>query len=198
MTQTIPKINPSVAELRRLPSVAPTAPVLVSPAERATFWQQRGIDVVYAIQGEPHTPVKIGKAFDVAARLRSLQTGSFMVLRLLDVIPGGYGVESRIHRALAGDRLQGEWFRGQATHRFLLGLSDYATEAIRCFAEDGYIPELPSAMLPPAAKRKRSSGMKSSDFGSNSLGHRWRTQTGENAPVKVSFVDPAEFGKPAA
>ena len=191
--QRIPKINPSVSELLAAAPDPPKAPVLRSPEERAAFWLEHMVDVVYVIQGDPGTPVKIGKAVDVAARLRTLQTGSFMLLRLLDVIPGGYRVENQVHRALAGDRLQGEWFKGQATDRFLAGLEAHAIESIRAFVEEDAIPPIPSNMLPPPVKRKRASGFKSSDFGGNSLGHRWRTQNGQSAPMKVRFVDPASL-----
>ncbi len=52
--------------------------------------------------------VKIGKAVDVARRLKTLQTGSSRVLKLLHVIDGD--VERGLHAKFSQWRIQGEWF----------------------------------------------------------------------------------------
>ena len=52
--------------------------------------------------------VKIGKTQDVAARLKSLQTGSPVPLRLLGYVSGDR--EQEFHHKYANHRLRGEWF----------------------------------------------------------------------------------------
>ncbi len=64
--------------------------------------------------GEDIRPVKIGRAVDVASRVRTLQTGCPYPLVLESVLPmspAHAGVlEPAIHRHLAPHRLRGEWF----------------------------------------------------------------------------------------
>jgi len=62
----------------------------------------------YFVQGPPLTPVKIGRARDVARRVASLQTGSPHELRVLLVLEGDR--EEEMHWAFAKHRLRGEWF----------------------------------------------------------------------------------------
>ena len=62
----------------------------------------------YFIQGHPLTPVKIGRARDVADRLRSLQTGSPITLRVLLTLDGDR--EAELHERFREWRFQGEWF----------------------------------------------------------------------------------------
>jgi hypothetical protein len=74
------------------------------------LWLREG--VIYVVQGEPGSPVKIGftQYADVSKRLSALQTGSVAVLRIIAQTPAYRQHERIIHAALAGDRLHGEWF----------------------------------------------------------------------------------------
>lgn len=65
---------------------------------------------VYFIRSGEHGLIKIGRALDVEARLRSLQTGSGEVLRLLLAIPPGGPREDELHARFAEHRRHGEWF----------------------------------------------------------------------------------------
>lgn len=62
----------------------------------------------YFIQGQPLTPVKIGKAINVQKRLRSLQTGSPVELRVLATLVGDRELE--LHCRFSKYRVFGEWF----------------------------------------------------------------------------------------
>jgi hypothetical protein len=64
--------------------------------------------VVYFIAGGDL--VKIGKSFDVEARLRGLQCGSPVRLTLLGTVPGYTELEAALHSHFAGRRTNGEWF----------------------------------------------------------------------------------------
>ena len=54
-------------------------------------------------------PVKIGRATDVAARLRELQVGNPEKLKILCATK--LLSEAQAHELFAEDRLRGEWFR---------------------------------------------------------------------------------------
>jgi hypothetical protein len=54
--------------------------------------------------------VKIGKAKNVAARIRELQTSSPYRLELLAIAPGDRREEAAFHRRFKQFRVQGEWF----------------------------------------------------------------------------------------
>lgn len=66
--------------------------------------------MIYFIQAGDGGPVKIGYATDVAARVRELQCGNHVRLRLLRSIEGGRAAEAWFHRAYAAQRMRGEWF----------------------------------------------------------------------------------------
>lgn len=67
-------------------------------------------DRVYLI-GSPDSPlVKIGWSDNPKRRLRNLQSGSPVPLRLLAVYEGGHYVEAELHRRFADKRVHGEWF----------------------------------------------------------------------------------------
>lgn len=71
------------------------------------------VGVVYAVQSvEPASPVKIGYSTrgTVEARLAELQIGNPCTLRILGFAPGYLSHEQRAHKALASDRMRGEWF----------------------------------------------------------------------------------------
>jgi hypothetical protein len=75
---------------------------LVAPRRTATQY-------VYVLRA-PDGTSKIGIAGDPAQRLRDLQTGSPVVLKLVGVMPGGLSLERLLHRRFAAHRLHGEWF----------------------------------------------------------------------------------------
>ncbi len=72
---------------------------------------------VYFIQGDPGSPVKIGRTHDLNARFASLQTANPMTLRWLLTLRGGAQLEKWLHAAFDSDRTRGEWF--VASHRLL-------------------------------------------------------------------------------
>lgn len=55
--------------------------------------------------------VKIGMSGDIPSRIRALRTMSPLPLELLGAIPGGRTEEAELHRAWAGQRMHGEWFK---------------------------------------------------------------------------------------
>jgi hypothetical protein len=66
---------------------------------------------VYFIQAERGGAVKIGVTSQrLESRLNQIQTGHPEPLRLIGWLPGGRGVEGKIHAAFADERLRGEWF----------------------------------------------------------------------------------------
>lgn len=69
--------------------------------------------VVYAVQGRPRTPVKIGysRADALSGRIASLQTGNPHPLRVLAHAPGYRSHEARAHAALLHVKCLNEWFR---------------------------------------------------------------------------------------
>jgi hypothetical protein len=62
----------------------------------------------YFVQGPPLSPVKIGRAADVGARLSALQVGTPHELRVLLVLDGDR--EAELHERFARHRIRGEWF----------------------------------------------------------------------------------------
>lgn len=66
---------------------------------------------VYFIQGEPGTLIKIGVSYSAESRMRDLQSGSPVALRILATMPGFAKDEGELHRRFAEHRAHGEWFR---------------------------------------------------------------------------------------
>ena len=64
---------------------------------------------VYAIQGAGNY-VKIGKASNIAERIRDIQTNHPVPLKLLSVLSTDPNDEKKFHRQLRKHRAQGEWF----------------------------------------------------------------------------------------
>ena len=67
--------------------------------------------MIYFVQRGNGGPVKIGRAVDHHARIRSLQTASPEPLLVLAIAPGGAARESMIHQRLKPHRLSGEWYQ---------------------------------------------------------------------------------------
>jgi hypothetical protein len=55
--------------------------------------------------------VKIGRAVDVADRIRNMQVGHHEPLKLLAAVPAHAALEAELHRHFAVEREDGEWFR---------------------------------------------------------------------------------------
>lgn len=70
---------------------------------------------IYFVQQGADGPIKIGKANNVRDRMRGLQTSNPYPLRLLGVVDGGMSEEADLHRRFADARMQGEWFRPDAS-----------------------------------------------------------------------------------
>lgn len=70
------------------------------------------VGVVYAVQADAASPVKIGysTAGGMDDRLAGLQTGNPLRLSIIAHAPGYLSHERRAHKALKNDRLLGEWF----------------------------------------------------------------------------------------
>jgi hypothetical protein len=84
--------------------------------EQLAWWRSRPAprrNFVYAIQGNPSSPVKIGTSKDPLKRLRTLQTGSHETLDLLHVLPGWRENEQELHAWFAEWRHRDEWFGGE-------------------------------------------------------------------------------------
>ena len=66
---------------------------------------------VYIISAGDSGAVKIGwTEGNAEERLAALQTANFESLRILRVIPGSVGIETKLHRFFALHRIRGEWF----------------------------------------------------------------------------------------
>ena len=66
--------------------------------------------MIYAIQAGEGGPVKFGVAKNPSSRLRELQTGNPLKLRLVAEVDILVSCERQIHHWLREERLQGEWF----------------------------------------------------------------------------------------
>jgi T5orf172 domain len=84
------------------------SPSTVHRIRRDARQHKRKERVVYFIAGGDL--VKIGKTFDVEARLRGLQCGSPVPLTLLKTTPGYTELETALHNHFADRRRHGEWF----------------------------------------------------------------------------------------
>lgn len=81
----------------------------------AQAWRRRrgeepGYIYAIGVLGDENSVVKIGYARSVDARLKTLQTGSPVLLELIGRADGRVCNEKRIHRLLIGSRSHGEWF----------------------------------------------------------------------------------------
>jgi hypothetical protein len=96
------------------------------------FWTASLVDAsyVYVIQGDAETPIKVGTARDVEARINALQTGNPQRLRLLHVLPGDYRLEWNFHQRLKPGRVLGEWFAGEVVDGFLRTVEHMANSMV--------------------------------------------------------------------
>jgi hypothetical protein len=76
--------------------------------------------MLYFFITEDNRYLKVGYSKNPQSRLRKLQTGSPLLLRILKVIPGSLELEAFFHRLLSPNRVHGEWFT----------LDEYALEII--------------------------------------------------------------------
>lgn len=79
----------------------------IAGAELAEFLGKSPVKT-YIMQAGDAGHVKIGRARDVEARRRSLQTGSSVPLKVIRIIH--FDCERDLHQRYAGHRLHGEWF----------------------------------------------------------------------------------------
>lgn len=101
---------------------------LMTGDQALAFWTRVLADpsFVYVVQGESGTPIKVGVAKDVRARMAGLQCGNPQKLRLLYALPGDHELEWQLHRRLHGARIHGEWFGGEQIPPFLEFVADLA------------------------------------------------------------------------
>ena len=72
---------------------------------------------VYFIRAGSAGPIKIGVARSVESRLKTLQTGNHLELRLVTAIKcrdrvDAYNKEAQFHKMFERKRIRGEWFAG--------------------------------------------------------------------------------------
>jgi hypothetical protein len=98
--------------------------------------------------------IKIGHTTDIAARVKSLTTGSAHPLHVLCTVDGGRDVEKALHRKLAHHRIKHEWFDDCAdVRRAIADYQRYGIGSVRGFYNEadklkGRQPRpLPAAMF---------------------------------------------------
>jgi hypothetical protein len=96
--------------------------------------------LVYLVQGDPGTPIKVGLATSGArARIAGLQTGNPQELRLLHILAGNRTLEWNLHTRLKEHRVRGEWFDIPADELvFIEQLADWMVDGYR---EGGKVPD---------------------------------------------------------
>ena len=88
---------------------SPIAPSLPAPSPDVT--RAQGVRSYVYIIGHPEDgPVKIGVSAKPRDRLRDLQIGNPVKLKILAKFRGGPDQEAAAHRLLGTYRIQGEWF----------------------------------------------------------------------------------------
>ena len=76
---------------------------------------------IYFVQPEGGGLIKIGRAADPAHRLRDMQVGCPLLLRLCRTEKAPRSWETRLHQAFAAFRVHGEWFK---PHPLLANIAD--------------------------------------------------------------------------
>lgn len=89
-------------------------------------------DVVYVIGERGRSVVKIGTTSSLEARLKAIQTGSPGRLEVLWAHAGDWQLETFLHEAFHGLRMEGEWFD--------FGVADPLTEVPQMAAQFEFAP----------------------------------------------------------
>lgn len=111
-------------------------------AEQLAYWLEQGADkFVYVIKAKDESPIKVGKAESVTARLAQLQTGNHRQLVLKRVLVGYSGLERQLHRKLRRHRIRGEWFDGEPIREFMRYTEDLAEQMLLSHRETGHLPD---------------------------------------------------------
>lgn len=112
--------------------------------QRLAFWSGQDYEggFVYLIQGERHTPVKLGYSTNVPRRVRELQCSNPAELHVLDVVPGTEATERQMHKHLAPYRLRHEWFRYEEAIAAWMAFRLLADQAVQFFLATGRVPRL--------------------------------------------------------
>ena len=162
-----------------------------SPAwyQEISYWQSCGYrdGYAYVIRAGDTGPIKVGKAIDPEQRLRELQTGSWLELNLLHVLPGYSQTEAELHSKLRDSRLRGEWFDGPAVDGFLRWLPEESVRMMEAYELAGVLPRAGTRT------RKHYGGKVQGNFFRRGMNRAWRVKPDKDAPVTVRFVDPAEM-----
>lgn len=95
--------------------------------------------LVYLVQGDPGTPIKVGLAMSGArARIASLQTGNPQELRLLHILAGNRTLEWNLHARFKAHHVRGEWFDPPTDELvFVAQLADWMVDGYR---DTGNVP----------------------------------------------------------
>jgi hypothetical protein len=151
--------------------------------EHLAYWQREleEPEFAYVIQGDPGTPIKVGKGDNPERRLAEFQTGNPAELHLLYVAPGGYALERELHYRLRDSQVRGEWFAEPGIAGFLVWMHDHC-ESVKAHHElTGELPPLPITPKDPSEYHVRR--------GANVI-HRWRMSQPAEAPVTIRYVEP--------
>ena len=65
---------------------------------------------VYFIGNIEAGVVKIGFSKNPKSRISGIQTGTHLMLSILKVVEGNYGIEKQYHRKFSRQRIRGEWY----------------------------------------------------------------------------------------
>lgn len=117
---------------------------LCSGPKHLDYWQRQRpypASYVYVIRAGEDSPIKVGLAKDVQARMATLQTGNPRKLRVLYVLPGDLELEWQLHNRLQGQRLVGEWFDGPEIPAFLGFVASLAQRMLQSHRECGELPD---------------------------------------------------------
>lgn len=165
------------------PKAAPTLPVPTA-SEHLAFWLRELEDpeFTYVIQGEPGSPIKVGKGDRPERRLAEFQTGNPQELRLLYVVPGGYELERELHYRLRDSKVRGEWFAEPGVQGFLVWMHAYCEHAVEVYRATGRLPEIPKT-------HRTAKGHYVTRVGANII-HRWRMSQPADNPVTVRYTKP--------
>lgn len=126
--------------------------------------------MIYALQGKPRSPIKIGYSAHLETtrrRMATLQTGYPYTLRLIMVADGEREHEQRAHELLRAHRLRGEWFEAVGrVERF-----------VRVCASDGIEAGF------EAVERERRNEQPIRDR----AGEIWLSETGATAALRLTY-----------